>query len=73
MYAAVQSWIGPNPEYEYRFMDDADCDAFVKEHGDDAFQRAYGALNVAAGRADMLRYLLIYVHGAQHAGCWCRE
>ena len=55
-----------NPEYEYRFYDDADMVEFIKSNYDpdnpfDYFNRInpkYGA-----ARADLFRYLLIYKCG----------
>jgi inositol phosphorylceramide mannosyltransferase catalytic subunit len=57
---------GLNPEYEYRFFDDAAMDAFVQEHGPKVNERvwvAYQRLGVGAARADLWRYLLMYVWG----------
>lgn len=61
------AWMrGLNPEYEYRFFDDTAMDAFVKEHGpkvDGRVWEAYKRLAVGAARADLWRYLLMYVWG----------
>lgn len=58
---------GMNPEYEYRFYSDPECERFIRSvyGGDSAELRAYTSLNPEYGpaRADLFRYLLMYEHG----------
>ena len=56
-----------NPEYEYRFYSDPECERLIRSvyGGDSAELRAYTSLNPEYGpaRADLFRYLLMYEHG----------
>jgi mannosyltransferase OCH1-like enzyme len=56
-----------NPEYEYRFYSDPECELLIRRVcGDDsAVLRAYMSLNPAYGaaKADLFRYVLMYEHG----------
>jgi mannosyltransferase OCH1-like enzyme len=58
---------GMNPEYEYRFYSDPECEQIIRSvYGDDSVElRAYVSLNPEYGpaRADLFRYLLMYEHG----------
>lgn len=53
-----------NPDWEYRFYDDADIDAYVKQHYPDLFA-TFKKVNPAYGAAmaDFFRYLLMYKEG----------
>ncbi len=51
-----------NPDYEYRFYDDAAMVAFIAEHYDTRVLKAFQRINpkYGAARADLFRYLVIY-------------
>jgi len=54
-----------NPELEYRFYDDDDCETFIKKHCSKQQYTAYMAINpkYGAAKADFFRYVVIYVIG----------
>lgn len=57
-----------NPDWEYRFYDDSDQEAFIRSHYSEEILTAYRRINplYGAARADFFRYLLIYKVG----GVW---
>lgn len=70
MHEAVMSWINHNPDYEYQLFDDEAMFTYV-EHVDyapfsftrDDLLKAMHSLKPGAGKADLLRYLIIYDRG----------
>lgn len=54
-----------NPEYEYRFYDDADMLEFIRSSYDAGILDSFNRINprYGAARADLFRYLLIYKCG----------
>lgn len=54
-----------NPDYEFRFYDDAGCDKFIRDHFDDRVYRLYNKINPTYGamKADFFRYCLMYEVG----------
>ena len=61
MCFAFNRWMAPG--FEYRFMDDAQCDAFVEENYPGAVWSAFRRLQVGAARADFWRLLVLLKHG----------
>ncbi|KAK7943382.1 uncharacterized protein PG986_012495 [Apiospora aurea] len=64
----TETCIRQNPEYEPRYLTDADADAFVNTrfaHRPDIVD-TYNALTIPILKADTLRYLLLYAEG----GVW---
>lgn len=51
-----------NPEYEYRFYDNADCTEYIKKH-DPALLQTYNALLPGAYKADLFRCIVLYYEG----------
>ncbi len=52
-----------NPTYEYRFYDDKDIEAFIKQEFDaDVFEQ-YSKLNIGAAKADFFRYAILLKKG----------
>ncbi|MCF6359345.1 MAG: hypothetical protein L3J29_01120 [Cyclobacteriaceae bacterium] len=52
-----------NPEYEYRFYNDADINEFIlKEFGKDIFEQ-YSKLAIGAAKADFFRYAILLKKG----------
>lgn len=54
-----------HPGWAYRFYDDAAVEAFIEKRGNPALMKAYRRIHPAYGaaRADLFRYLLMYVEG----------
>ncbi|NDE15020.1 hypothetical protein EBZ80_08835 [bacterium] len=65
-YNAFLTFVELNPEYEYRFFDDADCRSFIRRHFPERVLEAYDILKARAFRADLFRYCYLVVHG----GCY---
>jgi mannosyltransferase OCH1-like enzyme len=57
-----ESWTNLNPSYKYTIWDDDDNRSFVKEHFPD-FLETYDSYKQNICRADVIRYLYLYVHG----------
>jgi mannosyltransferase OCH1-like enzyme len=52
-----------NPEYDYRFYDDAGIEKFIgDEYGSDVF-KLYKRINIGAAKADFFRYAVLYKRG----------
>jgi hypothetical protein len=64
---ATQSWISRNPEYDYRFHDDAACRDLIATHFDTDVLAAYDRLENGAFRADLWRYCQLHVTGGVYA------
>ncbi|ETS73560.1 hypothetical protein PFICI_14506 [Pestalotiopsis fici W106-1] len=64
----TDSCINQNPEYSAKFLTDETADAFVNEHfvGYPDVLEVYNSLTVPILKADMVRYMLLYVEG----GVW---
>ncbi|KAF7529942.1 hypothetical protein G7054_g9706 [Neopestalotiopsis clavispora] len=64
----TDSCINQNPEYSVNFMTDETADAFVNEHftAYPDVLAVYNALTIPILKADMVRYMLLYVEG----GVW---
>lgn len=63
--ASVAGMKRRNPEWDYRFYDDADVEEYVLTHYGPDFLTYFRALNprYTAARADLFRYLVIYREG----------
>lgn len=73
MYDATLSYKNLNPNYDYYFYDDNnilsiidnfDCSQFLFSKDD--LKRAYTSMNTGAGKADIFRYIIVYLEG----GCY---
>lgn len=60
------SWRKYNPDIEYRYYDDDDCLAVVRDEFPD-YLEAYLRLPRAIQRADFFRYLIVYRYGGLYA------
>lgn len=67
MRAAVDSWIDLNPEYEYRFHDDAAARALIAERYDARTLAAFDRIEAGAFKADFWRYCMLYAEGGVYA------
>lgn len=63
--ASVEAMRRRNPDWDYRFYDDADIKAYIVDAYGGEFLDYFEALNpkYAAARADLFRYLLMYREG----------
>ena len=54
-----------NPDYQFVFYDDNDCDKFIKDNFNDRIYRLYNKINPVYGamKADFFRYCVIYILG----------
>lgn len=52
-----------NPQYTYRYFDDAAVDAFVRESFGGEIHRLYRRINVGAAKGDFFRYAYLLKHG----------
>jgi mannosyltransferase OCH1-like enzyme len=54
-----------NPEYQYRFYSNDDCDDYISTYFSKEILSAYRSINSSYGaaRADLFRYLVIYQEG----------
>ena len=59
----VDLWKILNPEYEYCFYDNNDCDIFIKENFDERIYNAYCKIIPGAFKADLWRYCVLYKYG----------
>lgn len=64
----VDQLVKLNPDWQYKLLDDADADNFMKTHFPQYVYDTYAGVNSSLGavKADLLRYGLIYIHG----GAW---
>jgi mannosyltransferase OCH1-like enzyme len=65
------SWIGLNPEYEYRFFDDQDIARFIATEFPE-FIAVFNKIKQGAVKADLWRYLILYKFGGVYADMDCR-
>lgn len=69
----ARSWTAKNPSYRYEVLTDANDMRYVEEHfGPSGFNRpdivhVYRTLNARIIKADLLRYLIMYVEGGVYA------
>jgi len=52
-----------NPELEYRFMDDIQCEKFIRDNFNEEFFEMYTSLPLGIMRADLWRIAVLYIHG----------
>jgi mannosyltransferase OCH1-like enzyme len=63
MRAAMQSIIDLNPDFGYKYYSDQRARDFIVKHMDPRTVRAFDILIPGAYRADLFRYVLLYVKG----------
>lgn len=63
----VQSWTNKNPNLTVNFMDDAECDQFIKQNFDDNFYKMYTSLPFGVMKSDVWRVASIYINGGIYA------
>jgi hypothetical protein len=72
LYRTVQSWVGINPEYEYRYSTGKKCRQYIvsavrEGRLDSSVLRAYDSLYPGAYKADLWRYCCLYLEGGVYA------
>jgi hypothetical protein len=63
----MQGWWRLNPEYDYRFYDDATADRYVAHHGTAPEQAAYRTVRTGAQKADLFRLIVLRYSGGIYA------
>tara|TARA_R100000152_G_C6769231_1_gene194988 strand:+ start:273 stop:1136 length:864 start_codon:yes stop_codon:yes gene_type:complete len=61
--AAIQSWKDLNPEYEYKYFTDKDCDEFILQNFHKDVRLAFNLLKPGAMKADLFRYCYLFIKG----------
>lgn len=74
MLDSINTWKNLNPEFEYRYMDDAQSAEFIlKEYGQE-WHDLFISLPVGVMRGDLWRYMIIYKYGGVYTDldteCW---
>ena len=67
MHEAAMSWVTHNPDFTYRFHDNADRRAFIETHFAPEVLWAYEMIDHGAFRADLWRYCQLYIEGGVYA------
>lgn len=67
MHKAAMSWVTNNPDFAYRFYDNADRRAAIAAHFEADVLAAYDKIEHGAFRADLWRYCQLYVDGGIYA------
>jgi mannosyltransferase OCH1-like enzyme len=64
---AVITWKKLQPEYNYFFYSDKDCNTFMRDKMGGSIYEAYCRLPLAVMKADLWRYCVIYYYGGIYA------
>lgn len=64
---AQQTWVTHNPLWRMKYLDDAQASAFVREHFGSDVAKIFDTLPLGVMKADMWRYMIIYVYGGAYA------
>ena len=67
----ASGWTAANPEYEYKYFDNAACAAFLNNHFGRRAVRAFWGLRPGAFKADLFRYAYLFVHGGVYIDLDC--
>jgi mannosyltransferase OCH1-like enzyme len=59
----IATWKHMNPDYEYRFMDDAQMDQFVQKEMGEPWFTMYKDMPIPVMKADLWRIMVLYVYG----------
>ena len=63
----VKSWAAGSPSFDWQFMDDDQCDAFIKNNFNDLTYKVYSSLPLPIMKADMWRIAVVYLNGGVYA------
>jgi len=67
MKDAIQTWKNLNPEYEWKYMNDAEAAEFIKTEYGNEWYDIFISLPVGVMRGDLWRYMIIYKYGGVYA------
>lgn len=67
MHDAINTWKNLNPEYEYRYMDDAEASVFILKYYGQDMLNLFNSFPVGVMRGDLWRYLIIHTFGGVYA------
>jgi hypothetical protein len=67
----IESWKVKNPSYQLSFMNDLQCDQFIKDNFSPEFYNVYALLPLGIMKADMWRVAVVYVYGGIYADIDC--
>lgn len=59
----IRTWLEKNHDYQWYYMDDNKCDAFMRDHFSDEYYQMYTSLPLGVMRADVWRVAVVYVYG----------
>jgi len=65
MKKALETWYRMNPGYKVKMYSGKDCEAYIREHYDEAVLTAYRTLKPYSYKCDLMRHLILY-----HEGGW---
>ena len=63
MQKIVNTWKQFNPDYEYHFYDNHDCELFIKNNFSKRIYEVYCRIIPSAYKADLWRYCILYKYG----------
>ena len=66
-YNATRTWTLLNPTFQYKFFDDSECRAFLKEYFHKTVLKAFNSLQAGAFKADLFRYCYLYEKGGVYS------
>jgi mannosyltransferase OCH1-like enzyme len=66
----VEKWKALHPDYDIRIRTDSEVEKFLKKHSRDVVER-WKSVSMGAVRADIYRYLVLYVEGGVYADMDC--
>jgi mannosyltransferase OCH1-like enzyme len=67
MIRAVNTWKDLNPDFEYRYMDDAQAAEFILNEYGQEWHDLFVGLPVGVMRGDLWRYMVVYKYGGVYA------
>jgi mannosyltransferase OCH1-like enzyme len=67
MKDTIQTWKDINPEYEHRYMDDAQAAQFVLDEYGEEWHKIFMGFPIGVMRGDLWRYMVIYKYGGVYA------
>lgn len=67
----INTWKSKNPNYQYNFMNDVQCDQFIKDNFSSEFYAMYCSLPIGVMRADVWRVAVVYIYGGVYADIDC--
>lgn len=74
MHEAAQTWKDLNPDYEYRYMDDAQASEFILNEFGEEWHNIFMNVPVGVMRGDLWRYMVVFKYGGVYADldteCW---